>query len=123
MRPQILAITLVAAAIAPSAPPASAQDAELGSIKCERGPGRPDCLDRNPFYTPPLGSVRATDRDMQVLARAMQANQPRRATAGSAPARLASAAVAGAPGNGAQRCRTGTVRVVYGGYGEPACAQ
>ena len=107
----------VAAALMPSL--AAAQDSE-GMCDRYRGP-TPNltCDTRNIYYTPPLGTVRATNSDMQVLAKAMQRDQAQRAEK-RASARFSE--TAGIPRQ-TPDCTGGTVRVVYGGYGESGCTR
>jgi hypothetical protein len=119
MRSSILTAIAVAAATALMPSLAAAQDSE-GACDRYRGP-TPNltCDTRNIYYTPPLGTVRATSSDMQVLAKAMQREQVQRAEK-RASARFSE--TAGIPRQ-TPDCTGGTVRVVYGGYGESGCTR
>ena len=119
MRRQIFTAIAVAAAAALMPSFAAAQE---GDALCDkyRGPTpNLDCPTHNIHYTQPLGTVRATNSDMQVLAKAMQRDQVQRAEK-RASARFSE--TAGAPRQTAD-CASGSVRVVYGGYGESGCTR
>jgi hypothetical protein len=115
-RPSFTMIAVVAAAaLVPSL--AAAQDSDA---QCDRhrGPTQNlDCPSQNIYYTPPLGTVRATTSDMQVLAKAMQRDQVQRVEKRASARFGETAGIAARP-----RDCTGPVRVVYGGYGESGCA-
>jgi hypothetical protein len=115
-----LMFTSIAVAVATALMPslAAAQESE-GLCDRYRGP-TPNltCDTHNIYYTPPLGTVRATSSDMQVLAKAMQRDQAQRAEK-RASARFSE--TAGIPRQ--TPCSGGNVRVVYGGYGESGCTR